>query len=136
MVVRGRRAALRALFTFSVVAFTGGALARIAATTPTRRTGAPGRTGDTFAEMYRGRRIEVGRAAVAYGATGTDGGGPEARVDGRRLPVMRCADGGYLTPVDHYASYPTPLEAVRAAVDELGTAQLADTHGGAHGVHA
>lgn len=130
MVVRGRRAALRALFTFSVVAFTGGALARIAATTPARRTDAPGGTGDAFAEMYRGRRIEV------RGADGVYGGGPEARVDGRRLPVMRCADGGYLTPVDHYASYPTPLDAVRAAVDELGGAHLADAHGGAHGVHA
>ncbi|MEI5034226.1 tyrosinase family oxidase copper chaperone [Streptomyces sp. S1A(2023)] len=38
---------------------------------------------------------------------------------------MRRADGTYLSDVRHYESYPTLLETARAAVDELGTAQLA-----------
>ncbi len=45
---------------------------------------------------------------------------------------MRCADGGYVTPIDHYESCPTPLAAVRAAVDEMGTAPLSPL-AGAHG---
>jgi hypothetical protein len=36
---------------------------------------------------------------------------------------MRRADGTWLSMVDHYCSYPTPLEAARAAVDELGSGQ-------------
>src|SRR5437879_12504163 len=36
---------------------------------------------------------------------------------------MRRADGTWLTMVDHYSSYRTPLEATRAAVDELGPGQ-------------
>jgi hypothetical protein len=102
-----------------------------------------------FDEMYRGRRI---RGAVA----GSGGTGPGARwhvtVDGRPLPLMRRADGTYLSMVDHYRSYPTALAATRAAVDELGTAQRlravpaaghghtggAPGHSGGsgHGVHA
>jgi hypothetical protein len=58
---------------------------------------------------------------------------------------MRRADGSWLSMVDHYRSYPTPLEAARAAVDELGpgrrlrdTGAMAGTAhtGGHHGVHA
>ncbi|MCZ9336656.1 tyrosinase cofactor, partial [Streptomyces sp. TRM76130] len=41
-------------------------------------------------------------------------------VDGRPLHLLRRADGTWLTMVDHYRSYPTPLQAARAAVDELG----------------
>lgn len=37
---------------------------------------------------------------------------------------MRRADGSYLSTVTHYESFPTLLETARAAVDELGTAQL------------
>jgi hypothetical protein len=37
--------------------------------------------------------------------------------------VQVRADGGWLSMVDHYRSYPTPLEAARAAVDELGPGQ-------------
>ena len=36
---------------------------------------------------------------------------------------MRRADGTWLSMVDHYRSYATPLEAARAAVDELGPGQ-------------
>jgi hypothetical protein len=50
---------------------------------------------------------------------------------------MRRADGTWLSMVDHYRSYDTPLEAARAAVDELGPGEMlretgsADRH--AHG---
>jgi hypothetical protein len=36
---------------------------------------------------------------------------------------MRRADGTWLSMVDHYTSYRTPLEAARAAVDEIGPGQ-------------
>ncbi|MFJ8664852.1 tyrosinase family oxidase copper chaperone [Streptomyces sp. NPDC093600] len=126
-----RRVALRFLFPATLAAFTGGALARVAATPREGRPAAPtasGGTGDAFDafdEMYRGRRIQ-GRAAPS--------GAPEVLVDGRPLHLMRCADGGYLTPIDHYQSCPTPLEATRAAVDELGSAPLT-RYAAAHGVH-
>ncbi|WP_133911406.1 tyrosinase cofactor [Streptomyces sp. NBC_00582] len=81
----------------------------------------PGPADDTvgagFDEMYRGRRIQgvltpVGRSA--------DGAQWEVTVDGRPLHLMRRADGTWLSMIDHYRSYRTPLEAARAAVDELG----------------
>ncbi|MEU9983267.1 tyrosinase family oxidase copper chaperone [Streptomyces sp. NPDC050856] len=122
---RPRRAVLRALFTLSVATFTGGALARIT-TASGERPSAAGP--DAFDEMYRGRRIQ-GRPAPASGA------GVEVLVDGRPLHLMRCADGGYLSVVDHYQSQPTPLAATRAAVDEVGTAGLRELRG-KHGVHA
>ncbi|WP_137993655.1 tyrosinase family oxidase copper chaperone [Streptomyces vilmorinianum] len=115
-----RRVALRSLFTLTVAAFTGGALARIA-TTP----GSEEPSVVVFDEMYGGHRIQA-RAGAA--------GVPEVLVDGRPLHLMRCADGGYLTPIDHYQTYPTPLAATRAAVDELGSAPLT-RFAAAHGVH-
>ncbi|MFG3499269.1 tyrosinase family oxidase copper chaperone [Streptomyces sp. NPDC047928] len=148
-----RRRVLRTLFTLTVAAFTGGTLARISATPRDRaRPGpegtaagsgaAPGAVTGSWAvaggfdEMYRGRRIQ-GRPAPSYT------GGFDVLVDGRPLHLMRCADGGYLSVVDHYRSYPTPLAATRGAVDELGSARLARTpaHGarprdrGDHGLH-
>ncbi|CAL9487149.1 tyrosinase family oxidase copper chaperone [Streptomyces sp. enrichment culture] len=153
-----RRGVLRALFTAAVAALTGGALARVAAAPPdggaraldgpfAREAGtrtpeggshargghgpAPGgaahaRVEGAFDEMYQGRRIQ-GRPVEASSA-----GGFEVLVDGRELHLMRCADGGYLTLVNHYEAYPTPLAATRAAVDELGGARLA-AHGVEHG---
>ncbi|MFJ8645612.1 tyrosinase family oxidase copper chaperone [Streptomyces sp. NPDC093546] len=115
MVVMRRRAALRAVFALTVAAVTGAALSRASLSR------AP-----LFDERYKGRRIQGRRM---YGDE------LDVRVDGRRLHLMRCADGGYLSPVDHYRSYPTPLAATRAAVDELGAARLAEG-GAAHGVHA
>ncbi|MFF8278604.1 tyrosinase family oxidase copper chaperone [Streptomyces lateritius] len=126
-----RRVALRSLFTVAVAAFTGGALARIVTTPPARPDPRVDRSGDfpadLFDEMYGGRRIQ---------ARSTPAGVPEVRVDGRPLHLMRCADGGYLTPIDHYQTCPTPLAATRAAVDELGSAPLsrfAAAHGTAPG---
>ncbi|WP_240111425.1 tyrosinase cofactor [Streptomyces sp. MUM 203J] len=141
-----RRGALRTLFTLGMAAFTGGALARIARTsddqapdpsegTPGGRAPggrrplprhAPGPLHRGFDEMYRGRRIQ-GRTVSAYDSE------CEVLVDGRPLHLMRCANGGYLSLVDHYQSYPTPLEATRAAVDELGAARLSPATAAAHG---
>ncbi|WP_399885121.1 tyrosinase family oxidase copper chaperone [Streptomyces sp. BBFR51] len=95
-----------------------------------------------FDETYRGRRIRGIRSAAgrAVGA-----GTWHVTVDGRPLHLMRRADGSWLSMVDHYRSYPTPLDAARGAVDELGPGeQLRDTpatghdqhSGGHHGVHA
>nr|ALE18183.1 tyrosinase caddy protein [Streptomyces polyantibioticus SPR] len=115
------------------------------------RTGLP----TAFDENYRGRRIQ-GRTVLADmhaqaaaaatgrvperppgtlsvlphagpGGTSTAGAGFEALIDGRHLHLMRRADGTYISSVDHYTSYATPLEAVRAAVDVLGPARLAAT---------
>ncbi|MFI6419023.1 tyrosinase family oxidase copper chaperone [Streptomyces sp. NPDC050842] len=123
-----RRVALRSLFAVAVTAFAGGALGRIATrTAPGAPSGAPRGSRDplAFDEMYGGRRIR---------GFSRPGGTPAAFVDGRPLHLMRCADGGYVSPIDHYASCPTPLAATRAAVDELGAAPLS-RFAAAHGVH-
>ncbi|MFG3511639.1 tyrosinase family oxidase copper chaperone [Streptomyces bobili] len=72
-----------------------------------------------------------------------DAGRWEITVDGRPLHLMRRADGTWLSMVDHYRSYAAPLDAVRAAVDELGPGEMLraaatgrHTHmGGHHGLH-
>ncbi|MET9676897.1 tyrosinase family oxidase copper chaperone [Streptomyces sp. NPDC006482] len=120
-----RRVALRSLFALAVTAFTGGALGRIATRTPPGEPSGTARDPLAFDEMYGGRRIR--------GFSGPDGA-PVALVDGRPLHLMRCADGGYVSPIDHYESCPTPLAATRAAVDELGAAPLS-RFAAAHGVH-
>ncbi|MEV0318851.1 tyrosinase family oxidase copper chaperone [Streptomyces sp. NPDC050658] len=74
---------------------------------------------DAFDEVYEGRRI---RGSLASG-TGTGTGTWVVTVDGRPLHLMRRADGGYLSMIDHYQSFPTPLLATRGAVDELGRTQ-------------
>ncbi|MDQ1038553.1 hypothetical protein QFZ75_004969 [Streptomyces sp. V3I8] len=78
-----------------------------------------------FDEAYRGRRIRgyrepAGDVRPAGAARTPIAGSWQVTVDGRPLHLMRRADGGYLTMIDHYRSYPTPLAAARAAVDELG----------------
>jgi hypothetical protein len=77
-----------------------------------------GPDGAAFDETYRGRRIQGAPAPAAS----REQGGQDWRVtvDGRPLHLMRRADGTWLSMVDHYTSYRTPLEATRAAVDELG----------------
>ncbi|GHA71774.1 tyrosinase family oxidase copper chaperone [Streptomyces termitum] len=116
-----RRVALRSLFALAVTAVTGGALGRIAVRAPEARATDP----YAFDEMYAGRRIR--------GLTGPDGE-PVALVDGRPLHLMRCADGGWVTPLDHYESRPTPLAATRTAVDAAGSAPLS-RYAAAHGDH-
>lgn len=122
----------------------------VAASRPVPPAEDPGRS--SFDETYRGRRIQ-GALVPGTGREAADG---EWRitVDGRPLHLMRRADGTWLSMVDHYTSYRTPLEATRAAVDEIGPGQRlrdlapgrfggghadghADGHAGAHaGGHA
>ncbi|MFJ3665249.1 tyrosinase cofactor [Streptomyces sp. NPDC090106] len=137
--VRGRRDLLRGLLAAA------GALALapvVAASRPPRR--ADDLTEPVFDETYRGRRIRGVRttAGRTFGAAEW-----HVTVDGRPLHLMRRADGTWLSMVDHYRSYATPLEAARGAVDELAPGeQLRETHmrnadmsgmdmGGHHGVH-
>lgn len=135
-----RRLVLRALFTCGALAGTAGALVPLLA----RRGGgvrAAGRNGtarslERFAEMYQGRHIQ-GSATVMVPARAEDAAGDahpaggarlvpsvEVRIDGRPLHVMRRADGTSLSLVNHYESFPTLRDVARAAVDELGDAQL------------
>ncbi|MCS0604973.1 tyrosinase cofactor [Streptomyces sp. LP11] len=103
----------------------------------------------SFHETYRGRRIQGVLLPVA-GRRAAEGEW-QITIDGRPLHLMRRADGTWLSMADHYTSYATPLEATRAAVDQLGPGQrLRDlapgpmdaTHadhmgtGGGHGVRA
>ena len=85
-----------------------------------------------FDETYRGRLIRGIRSSAAAGQW-------HVTVDGRPLHLMRRADGTWLSMVDHYRSYATPLDAARAAVDQLGPGrQLRETwnDGADMGVHS
>ncbi|WP_329217536.1 tyrosinase cofactor [Streptomyces sp. NBC_01485] len=102
-----------------------------------------GPTGSSFDETYRGRHLHG--VLTPTGPAAAVGAEWEVTVDGRPLHLMRRADGTWLSMVDHYRSYPTPLEAARAAVDGLGPgerlreAAAAHDHthmGGHHGLHA
>ncbi|MFF1301648.1 tyrosinase family oxidase copper chaperone [Streptomyces sp. NPDC058307] len=135
-----RRDALRGLLAAAVAV----ALAPVvAASRPERRAAPPADPAFYFDEIHRGRRIR-GLRVIAAGHP-ADAVPWQVTVDGRPLHLMRRADGSWLSMVDHYRSYPTPLEAARAAVDELGPGQrlrdlgtmAGDAHmGGHHGVHA
>ncbi|MFF4749943.1 tyrosinase family oxidase copper chaperone [Streptomyces sp. NPDC002514] len=115
----------------------------VAASRPAWPAGAS--AGHAFDETYQGRRI---RGAPVPAERPVGDAHWLVTVDGRPLHLMRRADGTWLTMVDHYSSYPTPLEATRAAVDELGPGQglrdlapgpVGGGHrhvGGPHGVRA
>ncbi|WP_327315145.1 tyrosinase family oxidase copper chaperone [Streptomyces sp. NBC_01235] len=121
----------------------GAALALAPVVAASQSPGTQDRPADTasgsFEETYRGRHLR----GVLTPTDRAPGDGPrwEVTVDGRPLHLMRRADGTWLSMVDHYRSYATPLEAARAAVDELGPGeQLRDTgapsgspHHGPHG---
>ncbi|MFJ4685880.1 tyrosinase family oxidase copper chaperone [Streptomyces sp. NPDC088789] len=91
-----------------------------------------------FDEVYRGHRIRGARTTAGPALGAADW---HVTVDGRPLHLMRRADGTWLSMIDHYRSYDTPLEAARAAVDELGPGERlrepAPAHPEGHrGVHA
>ncbi|MFI5617087.1 tyrosinase family oxidase copper chaperone [Streptomyces sp. NPDC051567] len=111
-----RRALLRTAFTAAVLAGTAAALAPVLRARRPRQTLTPAPFTE---ETYRGRHIAVDPAGI--------------RVDGRPLHVMRRADGSYLSGINHFQSFATPLELARAAVDELGTARLAMAAAPHHG---
>ncbi|MFE2148258.1 tyrosinase family oxidase copper chaperone [Streptomyces sp. NPDC059456] len=103
-----RRAVIRTAFTAAVFAGTAAALAPVLRARRPRQTVTPAPLTE---ETYRGRHIAVDLGGV--------------RIDGRPLHVMRRADGSYLSGINHFQSFGTRLELARAAVDELGTTQLA-----------
>ncbi|MFJ6793327.1 tyrosinase family oxidase copper chaperone [Streptomyces sp. NPDC091268] len=114
-----RRAVLRTAFTAAVCAATTAALAPVLRARRPRQTLTPAPLAEE--ETYRGRHIAVDLATAAV------------RIDGRPLHVMRRADGSYLSGINHFQSFETPLELARAAVDELGSGRLAPAaphHGG------
>ncbi|MFC8827515.1 tyrosinase family oxidase copper chaperone [Streptomyces sp. NPDC057137] len=118
---RTRRLFLRAAFALGAIGGTAAALTPIFRADP-RRTAAPAAPatdgaaadgpppGERFDEMYGGRHIQGTEADV--------------RIDGRPLHLMRRADSSYVSVVNHFESFPTALATARAAVDDLGGAQL------------
>lgn len=128
-VPRTRREAARWLLTSAVVT-----LAPLITASRPHPTPEPG-TGTPFDETYLGRRIRG--APVSLGGPAASAVEWRVTVDGRPLHLMRRADGSWLSMVDHYGWYRTPLEATRAAVDELGPrGQLRDlAPGPLHGGH-
>ncbi|MBN0046390.1 tyrosinase [Streptomyces actuosus] len=100
----------------------------VAASRPPRPT--DGGADGPFDETYRGRRIQ---GVPVPGARAVDPDRWRVTVDGHPLHLMRRADGSWLSVVDHYGSYPTPLAAARAAVDALGPHQQLREHGIGHG---
>ncbi|MET9116357.1 tyrosinase family oxidase copper chaperone [Streptomyces longwoodensis] len=135
-----RRDVLRGLFGAGAVA----AIAPVvAASRPPRAGGGDGPGASGFDLTYRGRHL-VGAPVARSVAAGDEQW--RVTVDGRPLHLMRRADGSWLSMVDHYRSYDTPLDAARAAVDELGpgehlrdpgpgTAHEHTDMGGRHGLH-
>ncbi|MEU9038401.1 tyrosinase family oxidase copper chaperone [Streptomyces sp. NPDC048352] len=105
-----RRAVLRTAFSAAVLGGVAAALAPVLRARGPRQTLTPAPLAE---ETYRGRHISVDPVAAVV------------HIDGRPLHVMRRADGSYLSAVNHFQSYETPLELARAAVDELGTTRLA-----------
>ncbi|CCK29974.1 putative secreted protein [Streptomyces davaonensis JCM 4913] len=129
----GRRDLLRGL----LVAAGALALAPVVAASRPGAVQAEDKPGElAFDETYRGRHLRGIRTSDVRG------GAPQwyVTVDGVPLHLMRRADGSWLSMIDHYASYATPLDAARGAVDELGPGQrLRDTGTDTrehHGVHA
>lgn len=112
-----RRDATRGLLACALAAVPAAAV--VAGWPSSRPEPASGRTpdGTAFAETYRGRSIQG--TWTPAGGSARDGHW-DVTVDGRPLHLMRRADGTWLSMLDHYRPYRTPLEAARAAVDELG----------------
>ncbi|WP_371527438.1 tyrosinase cofactor [Streptomyces sp. NBC_01283] len=112
-----RRATMRNLIAVAVAAVTAQTALQWWTRQPAKEPPADAVGDGSFDEMYAGRHIRGARAAAGHQHAGA---GWDITVDGRPLHLMRRADGGYLSMIDHYQSYPTPLIATRGAVDELG----------------
>ncbi|MFI7414724.1 tyrosinase family oxidase copper chaperone [Streptomyces sp. NPDC049627] len=111
---RTRREVARLLLGSAAVALTP----MLAASRPSQSADRRQPTDIPFDETYRGRHIQ-GSPLPAAGLSAL-GVAWHVTVDGRPLHLMRRADGTWLSMLDHYSWYRTPLEATRAAVDELG----------------
>ncbi|MFE9018944.1 tyrosinase family oxidase copper chaperone [Streptomyces sp. NPDC007808] len=111
---RTRREMARLLLASSAVALTP----VLAASRPSRSADGRRETDMPFDETYRGRHIQG--APLPLEGLSALGAPWRVTVDGNPLHLMRRADGSWLSMLDHYSWYRTPLEATRAAVDELG----------------
>ncbi|WP_329440595.1 tyrosinase cofactor [Streptomyces sp. NBC_01426] len=80
----------------------------------------------TVDEVYKGRRIQITAAATGGGHHGGhhSPGLPTVRIDGSELHVMQNADGSWISVVNHYETFATPISLARAAVRELQGATL------------
>ncbi|MDO0933265.1 tyrosinase family oxidase copper chaperone [Streptomyces sp. DG2A-72] len=106
-----RREVARGLLASAVAPF-------VTASRPPRSADGVEGTGTAFDEVYQGRRIQG--VLVPLGGLGALDVAWHVTVDGQPLHLMRRADGSWLSMLDHYGWFRTPLEATRAAVDELG----------------
>jgi hypothetical protein len=111
---RTRREAARMLLASAAVALTP----VLAASRPSQSADGQQESDTPFDETYRGRRIQG--TPLPFENLSALGAEWRVTVDGRPLHLMRRADGTWLSMLDHYSWYRTPLEATRAAVDELG----------------
>ncbi|MFI6092137.1 tyrosinase family oxidase copper chaperone [Streptomyces sp. NPDC051218] len=115
-----RRATMRNLIAVAVTAVTGQAALHWWTRQPAQDPPSDDLGDGSFDEIYAGWHIRGSKAAANGPHTGASW---DITVDGRPLHLIRRADGGYLSMIDHYQSYPTPLIATRRAVDELGPGQ-------------
>ncbi|PCG83065.1 tyrosinase [Streptomyces sp. WZ.A104] len=116
-----RRRALGA----SAGALAGLAVAGVARAAGPSATPAPRATAAeraSFDEVYQGRRIQG--APSHHGGHHDHGSGYQVHIDGKELHVMRNADGTWISVVNHYETFATPLAVARAAVAELQGAAL------------
>ncbi|MGW7071160.1 tyrosinase family oxidase copper chaperone [Streptomyces sp. NPDC054855] len=112
-----RRATTGGLIGVALAAVTGQAVLQWRTREPAQDSPSDDLGDGSFDEVYAGRHIRGSRAASGHQHPDESW---DITVDGRPLHLMRRADGGYLSMIDHYQSYPTPLIATRRAVDELG----------------
>nr|WP_233447286.1 tyrosinase cofactor [Streptomyces albireticuli] len=105
----------------ALAAPTAMAATRTATAAMTDHSGHGGHSGPAaFDEVYQGRRI-VGKPATGEHAAH---GGFTASIDGKELHLMQNADGTWISVVNHYETFATPLAVTRAAVDKLRGATL------------
>ncbi|GAB1641890.1 tyrosinase family oxidase copper chaperone [Krasilnikovia sp. MM14-A1259] len=106
---------------------------------PARDAETAATSGERFAEVYKGRRIEATAAAgaapraarsLAAAPAPTEAAAPNVLIDGVPLHVMVNADGTYTSVVNHYQTFRSLREVSRAAVDELDGAALEHVHHG------
>ncbi|MEU9078805.1 tyrosinase cofactor [Kitasatospora sp. NPDC048538] len=88
----------------------------------TPAVGADTAGGESFDEVFRGRRIQ-GMPMSGDGHHAMSG--YMVLIDGRELHMMRNADGTWISVINHYETFTTPRALVRAAVNSLDGADLA-----------
>ncbi|MFE2286877.1 tyrosinase family oxidase copper chaperone [Streptomyces sp. NPDC059443] len=71
-------------------------------------------------EVFEGRRIQITLGAGGHHGVGV----PTVKIDGNELHIMPNADGTWVSVVNHYQTYPNPVEAARAAIRDLQGAAL------------